>query len=270
MGRRVRPSVAGAPASEEVRPGFRAFVARTLGPEGRSWLDALQDTVAEAERRLDVRCGAELPGGLLSFVCAAETVGGSAVVLKVAGPWDRPADESLTLRAWDGSGAPRLIDEVPDLGALLLERVVPGTTAAPTPDAVGGLLRILHVPAPPGLPDLDDVVRERLARAVAERRISADRAAHAAELVGELTEGGPAPRLVHGDFTARNLLDCARRGLVAIDPLPGAGDPAYDAATWAHAWGAPGHRERQAALATALDLDPDRVRRWGVVVAAHR
>lgn len=256
--------------SEEVPPGFRGSATRKLGLEGHSWLEALPDTVAEAERRLGVRCGAELPGGLLSFVCEAETAAGSAVVLKVAGPWAWPADESLALRAWGGSGAPRLLDEAPDLGALLLERIVPGTTATPTPDDVAGLLRVLQVPAPPGLPDLDDVVRERLARAVAERRVSADRAAHAAEIVAELTESAPAQRLVHGDFDGRNLLDCARRELVAIDPLPGAGDPAYDAATWAHAWGAPGRRERQVALATALVLDPERVRLWGVVVAAHR
>jgi streptomycin 6-kinase len=65
------------------------------------------------------------------------------------------------------------------------------------------------------------------------------------------------------------VLRCERQGLVAIDPLPAAGDRAYDAAYWAHANGLAGRRERQHAIAAELGLDPARVRGWGTVIATH-
>lgn len=255
---------------EEVRPGFRAFVARTFGEEGRAWLAGLPELSALAAERWGLRLGDELPGGVLSLVRAVTTADGSAAVLKVAGRWDRPRDEALSLRLWAGTGAPRLLDADPDRGLLLLERVLPGTQAPDAdPAAVASLLRALHVPPPPGLRGLEDVVRERLAQAVAQRGLSADRAARGAEALAALAGDAPQPVLLHGDLDERNVLRCATRGLAAIDPLPCAGDPAYDAALWAHASGRGGRVQRQAALAATLDLDPRRVRRWGTVVALH-
>jgi streptomycin 6-kinase len=75
--------------------------------------------------------------------------------------------------------------------------------------------------------------------------------------------------LVHGDFDDRNLLVCARRGLCAIDPLPCAGDPAYDAGYWVHANRRPGRRARLDAIVAATGLDRERVRDWAAVVGVH-
>jgi streptomycin 6-kinase len=254
---------------EEVLPGFRAFVARTFGDEGRDWLARLPALSSELALRWRLELGAELPGGVLSCVLAA-TRDGEPVVLKLTGGWDRPADEIRCLRRWAGDGAPRLLDADPALGALLLDRVVPGAPAtAARAREVGELLGLLHVDPLAELPRLEEVARRRLARAVAQGRQSADRAARAAELLPVLVATTEREVLLHGDFDERNMLVCARRGLVAIDPLPCVGDPAYDAASWAHANGRTGRRERQHAIATALGLDPERVRRWGVVVATH-
>lgn len=251
-----------------MRGSFRAFVARELGEEGAAWLAALPTTVETARRALGLALGPELPGGLLSFVCEATTGDGVRAVLKIAGPWDRPRDEATCLRVWAGRGAPRLLDDIPELGALLLERVDPGT---PTPGAATDVARLfaqLHCQPVAGLRELEDVVRGRLARVVARSRVSADRAARAAEVLAELAQGSPPVATLHGDIDDRNLL-MGEHGLVAIDPLPCIGDPAYDAALWAHASGAPGRRERQRAIAAHANLDPERVRRWGIVVTAH-
>ncbi|MGL6278382.1 MAG: aminoglycoside phosphotransferase family protein [Gaiella sp.] len=254
---------------EEVAPGFRAFVARNLGDEGRAWLDRLPLLAAELAARWGLELGAELPGGALSCVLGA-TRDGAPVVLKLAGPWAHPADEALCLAAWAGEGAPLLLEADAERGALLLERVDPGALAVETtPTEVAALLRRLQLDALDGLPELEDVVRQRLARAVAQGRLPADRAARAAEALGALQRPGAASVLLHGDFDERNLLRSRGRGLVAIDPLPCVGDAAYDAAYWAHANGRPGRRERQSAIAAALALPLERLRQWGVVVAAH-
>ncbi len=250
-------------------PGFRAFVARAFGDEGRAWLARLPALTTELAVRWRLELGAELPGGLLSCVLAA-TRDGEPVVLKLTGGWDCPADEIRCLRRWAGDGAPLVLEADPDRGALLLERVEPGTAAAAaTATDVGALLRRLHVEPFAELRAVEDVARARLARVVAQGRQPADRAARAAELLPALVATTEREVLLHGDFDGRNVLVCAHRGLVAIDPLPCIGDPTYDAASWAHANGRTGRRERQHAIATALDLDPERVRRWGVVVATH-
>jgi len=133
-------------------------------------------------------------------------------------------------------------------------------------------LRQLHLALSAGdgsLPPLAAIADDRVRSALEDGRTDERRAADALATVAALGADAPAPVLLHGDFDDRNLLVCKRRGLAAIDPLPCGGDPAYDAAYWAHANRRPGVRDRQAAIAAALDVDLERVRAWGNVIATH-
>jgi streptomycin 6-kinase len=254
---------------ELVHETFRAFVTRQFGAAGRAWLDSLPKARAAAAAEWELEIGRELNGGVLAWVLDARTADGRDVVLKLAGPWDRPRDEIVALRRWAGGPTPRLLHADPDRGALLLERIRPATPADDAAVAdVARLLGALHV-EPPSVPPLADVVRERLTLAVEQERARPERAATALDTLEKLEHTAPPPRLLHGDFDERNLLQCERRGLVAIDPLPAVGDPAYDAAYWAHANRRPGARERAEAIAAELGIDPLRVRRWLGVVAVH-
>jgi streptomycin 6-kinase len=255
---------------ELVHETFRAFVARHFGAAGRAWLDSLPKARAAASAEWELEVGRELNGGVLAWVLEARTPDGRDAVLKLAGPWDRPRDEIAALRRWAGGPAPRLLHADPDRGALLLERIRPGTPADDAHAAdVAPLLEALHVDPPAGTPALATVVRQRVALAVEQERARPERAATALETLEKLEQDSPPSRLLHGDFDDRNILRCEVRGLVAIDPLPAAGDPAYDAAYWAHANRRPGARERAEAIAAALGLDPLRVRRWLGVIAVH-
>jgi streptomycin 6-kinase len=81
---------------------------------------------------------------------------------------------------------------------------------------------------------------------------------------------GPA-RLLHGDLHAGNVLRAeGGRGLVAIDPRPCLGDPAFDAVDWVLAAGGGEQAVRQRIdwLANhAAGPDPDRVWAWCRVMA---
>jgi streptomycin 6-kinase len=256
--------------AEEVQPTFRAFVARNLGEQGERWLAGLPALVAELTDVWELRLGAELPGGVLALVREAATADGRDAVLKVAGPWDRTADEASCLRLWAGGAAPELLAADPARGALLLERIRPGVAARDMePAAVAAVLLALQAGPPPRLRALPDVARRRVERAAARGNRRRDEADRALAIVDALEAEAPPPVLLHGDFDERNLLVCERRGLAAIDPLPCAGDPAYDAAYWAHANGRPGRRDRQRTIADALRLDPARVAAWGRVIAVH-
>jgi len=254
---------------ETVEPGFRAFVARTLGEQGRSWIAALPEIQATLAARWRLELGRELPGGLLSCVRAARLPDGTRAVLKVAASPQRTRYEVAALRAWGGVGAPALLETDDELGALLLERIAPGThPVSAQPGAIASLSNVLGIAPPPGLPRLDEAVRLRIQRALDEGRASEVQASWARAKIGEL-ERMPHPIcLVHGDLDERNLLECSRRGLCAIDPLPCVGDPAYDAGTWVHGNRRPGRRARLDAL-VALGFDRARVRDWAAVVAVH-
>jgi streptomycin 6-kinase len=258
---------------EVVHPGFRAFVARIGGEEGRAWIATVPDRLATAASSWGLELGPELPGGLLACVVAATTSEGREAVLKLFSPLAEGRHEVEALRAWGGTCAPELLADDPELGAILIERIRPGDHADDL-DAmtVAELLRTLGVAPTAGAPALGPMVARRIANAEADGRSSPKRLAWAREALRRLEAEPPPAVLVHGDFDERNILRCARRKVCAIDPLVSAGDPLYDAAYWIHGTGKPGRRARFNGLADALALDRDartRLRDWCGVIAVH-
>jgi len=254
---------------EVVEPGFRAFVARTFGDEGREWIARLPSMETELAERWRLALGPELPGGLLSCVRVVTREDGSPAILKI-GARRRTHDEIGALRAWDGGGAPLLLAADVDLKAMLLERIEPGDhPVGASGETVGAVLRELHVPPHAGLPTLWEIVRKRIENALHDERASEQKARWALAKADQLERDAPAPVLLHGDFDDRNLLVCSRRGLCAIDPLPCAGDPAYDAGYWVHGNRQPGRRARLDAIVAAGGFDRARVRDWAAIIGVH-
>jgi streptomycin 6-kinase len=258
---------------EVVNPGFRAFVARIGGDEGRAWIASVPDRLAAAASAWVLDLGPEIPGGLLACVVAVKTSEGREAVLKLPSPWARGRDEADALRAWGGTCAPELLADDPELGAILIERIRPGDHADDLEAAtVAGLLRAVGVAPTTSAPALGPMVARRIANAEADGRSSPQRLAWAREALRRLEAARPPAVLVHGDFDERNILRCARRKVCTIDPLVAAGDPLYDAAYWIHGTGKPGRRARFNGLADELALDRDardRLRDWCGVIAVH-
>jgi streptomycin 6-kinase len=229
---------------------------------------ALPPALADVASAWGLVLGAELARSPHGRVVAATTEDGTRAVLKVGTTGARW--EATALLAWKGLGAPALLGHDVPAGALLLERILPGTRPDGTSaEDVATLLRNLHVAAPDEVPSLADVVRQRLARAAEERRAPARKIAWARDALDELEQDDPPPVLLHGDLDDRNLLACARRGLCAVGAVPCAGDPAYDAGTWVHGSRRPGRRARLEAIVAATGLPRERVRDWAAVVGVH-
>jgi streptomycin 6-kinase len=75
--------------------------------------------------------------------------------------------------------------------------------------------------------------------------------------------------LLHGDFLDKNVLRSGT-GHVAIDPVPGVGDPCADIGFFAACrQPASGVWERADALARRTGDDPERAVRWAAVWAVH-
>ncbi|GGL35358.1 aminoglycoside phosphotransferase family protein [Planomonospora parontospora] len=270
-------------------PDAEARLVTRFGSEVRGWLAALPELVGRLAVRWDLEVTEAVPHGSTSRTFRVRRADGSAAFLKLTPEPEICAAEALALRVWTSSPhVVRLIDADERAGALLLEAVEPGTrvnelAVPPSPEQVSALLRSLRVKeAPTELPPLRERVeflfeltRRRLRSGPTTGGIDAaetggllrtaerllDRSLPAALA---LTDGGPAG-LVHGDLHPGNVLDGGARGLVAIDPRPSVGDPAFDAVDWVLGGGA-AHAEETAAR---LDLeDADRVTAWCRALAA--
>jgi len=265
---------------------FERFIARHFAERGRAWLDTLLPVIDRYASEWDLEVEEFLPGGLTSCCVTARNRELRPVVLKINGPWTSTAQEAAALRHWSPRSAPELLMADETGGVLLLERVIPGEQFSLVPDdedvaRVARLIRGLHAVAPDretatAFPSLGDVIEERIttagqeaaARSLTEEHGLRPRLERAREVAATLLGGRHGwPALLHGDLEERNILTCARRGLVAIDPAPCLGDPAYDAAYWAvEGQTDQAARWRAERIAAHLGLDPRRVLRWAAVV----
>jgi streptomycin 6-kinase len=262
----------------------RVRLSRRFGPGVAGWCAGLPALADHLAARWGLRLGPAWPKGGTSVVLPCESRRGEQLVLKLTPDLSIAADEATALDTWMGCRhVVGLRDADLDRGALLLERVRPGTRLADEPDPwplaeVAPVLSQLWRKPPEldggsGLPSLRDraefvfeVTRRRLDRhpAVAAR-VPPALVEGSQRRAGALAGEGPV-RVLHGDLHAGNVLRSGDgHGLVAIDPRPCLGDPAFDAVDWVLADAGSEHavRQRIGWLAGRVDgLDPDRAWAW--------
>lgn len=225
---------------------------------------------------------------------------GGGVVLKLTPDRTVADTEALALRAW--ASTPQVVDLLdadPETGALLLEKVEPGSRLSDQPglpsfEQIARLLAGLRVTGGDQLDQLPTLAErvEFLFALIARRRshprvsplVPPDLVARGHRLARELAADGAAgpvaaglvpgdpglvhgdPGLVHGDLGLPNVLDAGPvRGLVAIDPRPCRGDRTADAIDWAvgRATSLTGLRDRIERLGALIpDLNSDRLEQW--------
>ncbi|MER8011610.1 aminoglycoside phosphotransferase family protein [Streptomyces sp. NPDC094149] len=256
---------------------------RALGetaPDGDDWLERLPEAAqrAVALRELTVE-RVQVPGGRSSLVVLVRRSDGSPAVLKLAPPRFRPEAERAALARWGGAGAVQLVEESPQEGVLLLERLHPDVSVRSLPEAkalleAAGTLRRLWVEPPDG--HAFESVAERT-----ERQAAAMRASAGAEVVplvdaaltarAELLDSSPERRLLHGTFRQSKVLAGERMPWLAVGPDPVVGECAFDLARLvrdrvedliASPSGAATTRRRVKRLAESLDVDQERLRGW--------
>jgi streptomycin 6-kinase len=160
-------------------------------------------------------------------------------VLKVSLPHFEAEHEIAGLRFWDGDPTVRLIEAGERVGAMLLERCVPGThLRALRPETeqdvvVASLLRRLWR-RPAGLHPFRplSIMTARWAEetvAQSRRWPDARLVQEGLDLLDQLSQPASDDVLLATDFHARNVLRAEREEWLVIDPKPFVGDRAYDA-----------------------------------------
>jgi len=257
-------------------------------PEGADWLDRVPAIVAELANRWQLDVGEPFGDGSVSLAVPVRRSDGSPAVLKVNFPDRETEHEADALGFWNGVGASLLLERADDLGALLVERLEPGTQLWGVEDEdeaneiAAEILRTLHGEVGSEQvfhPLADEALRwaaeipehwEHLGRPF-ERSLIEETVAACRELAAD----EPARVLLHQDFHGGNVLR-AGDGWRAIDPKPLAGDPAFDAASLLRdrrdslrddPRAERRVRRRLDLLSEALELDRERMRLWAVVHA---
>lgn len=257
-------------------------------PGGADWLASLPSIVELCAERWSLRVGSPFDGANVSHVLAVELGDGGPAVLKINFPDAESELEPDALRHWDGHGAARLLEYEVSVRALLVERCMPGSQLWSVEDEdeatriAALVLRKIWRPAPSehrfrtladeaarwalDLPAEWEAVGQPFERGVLDEAAAAcvELGPHQGELV-----------VLHQDFHGGNVLRAEREAWLAIDPKPLVGEREFDAASLLRdrRWllGAAGDAARISRrldiLSSELDLDRERMRRWGIAHA---
>ena len=95
---------------------------------GRQWLARLPEAIGHYERHWYIDILPNYPNLSYNFVAPARLQDGSVAVFKLAVSQDEFAAEVKALQAWNGRGAVKLLNADLQGGAMLLERLEPGTS----------------------------------------------------------------------------------------------------------------------------------------------
>lgn len=263
------------------------------GEKGGAWIETLPSLIAELGERWSLTVGPPFPNLSYNYAAPAKHADGTPAVLKLSFPDDKEFQtEAAALGVFDGRGAASLLELDLGRGAMLLERLDPGTPLTSVGDdgeatsIIADVMKKLWRPAPPDHPF--PTVFERT-RGLARLRRSfgggtGPMPIHLVEeaetLFDELIPSQEPPVLLHGDLHHENVLSARRAPWLAIDPKGIVGEPAFDVGAMLHNPAGllerpnPGKllERRISILSEELGLEKSRVRGWGFaqsVLAAY-
>lgn len=208
---------------------FTERIRRIFGAQGRAWLDQLPGILARCRQRWHLSNLRLAEGLSYNLICFADSPVHGSVVLKVGVPNPELFTEMKALSLYAGRGICACYDADVELGALLLERIVPGhdlrcvENRAERFQIAAGLFGALPVAleGDHGFPSYVDWVGRAFARARAEGRVSADLLALVDVAEGYFREIDSPARphlLLHGDLHHMNILQDRDGTWKAIDP----------------------------------------------------
>jgi streptomycin 6-kinase len=267
---------------EELRQRLRRRFGATVDP----WLDRLPPVLVDLADRWQLDLGGLIQRGTVSVVIRCRAYTGAAAILKVSPDRARIQEEAAALARWTTTHVPAVLAVDDSVGALLIEAIQPGpslaeTDAYPPLDQLAALVTSLHTDSDPNPSYRPLAVRidalYTSGRANYERRpdlvavVPPSLYERGRQTAMWLAQDAPQTVLLHGDLTPANILQGnQRRGLVAIDPAPCLGDPAFDAVDlllW-QAGDVETVTSRAEHLASMMGVDKHRLIRWCAAFAA--
>ena len=258
------------------------------GEAGLAWLRRLPSLTKELAGRWSLEVGSPFPDLSYNWVVPALRADGTPAVLKLSFPEDKEfRTEASALAAFGGRGICRLLELDLERGAMLLERLLPGTDLTSVEDdeeattIAAGVIKKLRRPAPrdhafptvAGWAGGFGRLRRRFDGGTGP--MPGDLVQKAETLFADLLASGGEPLLLHGDLHQGNILAAGRAPWLAIDPKGVVGEAAYETAALLHnpaqmlrVLNPKSLLERRIdVLSEGLDLERTRIRTWGMAQA---
>ncbi len=241
---------------------FKKKTLNIFGSLGQEWLDNLPCLIQTLSHQWGLFDLHPIDAPSFNYVLTG-LQGSTPIVLKVGLHYDELTREAAALHIYKGFGAVEIRANDPAKGAILLERMMPGTTLKSlfpdhTSDSlklVCALMKRLHE-APISSPNTFPTLHQWLSDLEKDGPLAPHYLDRARYLKKQLFESHVQPVLLHGDLHFENIL-LHDTEWVAIDPKGILGDPLAD--IW------PFIREPAIEipqLAEILNQDPTRIRDW--------
>ena len=209
------------------------------GYKGQKWLNELPSRICTIERRWQLKASTPFNSLSYNYVAPVVTQNGNKAVLKLSFQGSALQQEAESLRFFNGHGATKLLKFSAKYGALLIERVLPGTNIkqineSEAVEAFVSIIKKLHRPLhdKPDFPTVQDWGRsfKRL-----RDKFNGGSGPLPSNLIGDgqtlfedLSNTMTTSVLLPGDLHHENILAGTRELWLAIDPKGVIGEPEYE------------------------------------------
>ena len=209
---------------------FMERIVRIFSDKGRDWLDRLPGIFESCVQRWELTECQPLEDLSVNFICFAKSPNHGQVVLKIGVPHPELFTESIVLRLFGGRHVCACHDSDLGLGALLLERIIPGDNLTSIADQseririAAEMIRDMPIPLAEGvvgLPTYSTWINRAFSRARREKIVGQRMLTliDAADTLFQEVDGSDCPqKVLHGDLHHRNMLMDSSGRWKAIDP----------------------------------------------------
>jgi streptomycin 6-kinase len=262
---------------------FAQFMVTLYDQEGHEWICSLPGLVVELAEKWEIVVETAVSDLSYNFVATAKLKDNTPAILKVGVPNPELFTEMDALAVFNGQGAVKLFAADKANGAMLMERVLPGTQLSAIADdeittrIAATAMKTLWQPEPAAhnfrtIPYLaSGLQRLRSHFNGSTGPLPLDLVSMAERMFVELIETSETAVLLHGDCHHMNILDAGSGKWQIIDPKGVIGDPAYEPAQFLfnpipHFLSQPNPQQRIARRATIfaeqLNLSRERILGW--------
>jgi streptomycin 6-kinase len=266
---------------------FSRTIIERYSESGNIWLERLPSLLDALAESWSLTILPPFPNLTYNYVAPAIRDNGEPLILKIGVPDPELTTEVAALRFFDGRGCARLLATDEARGALLIERLLPGTSlrrlepddrtvliAAETMQQIWRQAPDQH-PFPTTATWGEGFARMRRSFDGGSGPFPSALTDAAERLYAELDASSVAPVVLHGDLHQENVLTAQRTPWLAIDPKGVVGEPVYEVGALLRnppPWRTPCElacimERRVHLLAEALGFERERIAGWGLAQA---